>query len=53
MHGDELYSHAGDDGTDFDAFENENVADDPSNAAVKAQLLALLSTRWRRGHTLN
>jgi len=48
--GDELYSHDGDDGTDFDAFENENVADDPANAAIKAQLFALLEARWQRGH---
>jgi len=26
--GAELYSHAGDDGTDFDAFENVNQLDD-------------------------
>ena len=51
LHGDfnrrvarELYDHAGDDGGDhdFDAFENENVAEDPANADVVSQLRDLL-----------
>jgi len=32
----EFYSHVGDLGTDFDAFENENVASDPKNAKLMA-----------------
>jgi iduronate 2-sulfatase len=30
--GHELYSHVGDDGTDFDAFENTNEAERPANS---------------------
>ena len=37
----ELYDHEGDDGTDFDAFENENLAGRPG---VKAVELALHET---------
>ena len=36
----ELYSHAGDDGTSLEAWDNENVA--AGNAAVAAQLRARL-----------
>jgi len=38
--GEELYSHVGDDGTDFDAFENENC--NASEPQVAATLRALL-----------
>ncbi len=40
--GHELYSHVGDDGTDFDAFENRNEADDSDKAKVVETLSALL-----------
>ena len=46
---DELYSHAGDDGTGvnaMDAWENANVADDPANAATRGALFALLKAEF-------
>jgi hypothetical protein len=42
--GEELYSHANDTGTDFDAFENANVVD--QNPLVRQQLMALLRARF-------
>lgn len=42
----ELYSHHGDTGADFDAFENENVAMQPGMAAVCTQLYEQLRQRW-------
>lgn len=45
----ELYDHAGDDGTDMDGYENENVATDPANAALVQQLGAQLRMRWDGG----
>ena len=53
--GHELYSHVGDDGSDFDAFENRNEADDSDKAEVVGTLRALLhavvanQTRISRG----
>eukprot|EP01047_Picozoa_sp_COSAG01_P029778 COSAG01_NODE_2054_length_8538_cov_4.853656_7_plen_936_part_00 len=46
----ELYDHAGDDGTDFDKFENANVASDAANAAVVTKLHAAVVRRF--GHCL-
>ena len=43
----ELYTHAGDDGSSFDAFENENLAYTPEYAAVVAELSAALRLGWR------
>ena len=42
----ELYSHQGDDGTDFDAFENENVVHD--NPDVVEQIHALAVAHWSK-----
>ena len=42
MTGVELYAHAGDDGTSFDAWENVNVAGDPQHAAAEAELASML-----------
>jgi iduronate 2-sulfatase len=42
--GEELYSHANDAGTDFDAFENVNVVE--QNADVRQELMALLRKRF-------
>ena len=42
----ELYPHTGDTGTDFDAFENANMADDPAHAATKQKLLAVAIQQW-------
>ena len=39
----ELYQHSGPDTSDFGASENENVANDPHNAATKASLSAALA----------
>ncbi|XP_065191297.1 iduronate 2-sulfatase-like [Sycon ciliatum] len=38
----ELYDHAGDTGTDFNAFENENLAAEPSMQAVVKEMHVLL-----------
>ena len=47
----ELYAHAGDDGTSFDAFENINVAERPENAEVVAQLMEQLKlTQKQHAH---
>jgi len=45
----ELYDHSGDDGTDMDGFENENVAADPANAGLVLQLGAQLRAGWDGG----
>ena len=42
----ELYQHSGPDTSDFGASENENVANDPHNAATKAKLSAALRARF-------
>jgi hypothetical protein len=40
--GRELYAHKGDDGTSFDEFENENLAQDPAYASLVQQLHSTL-----------
>ena len=42
----ELYSHFGDDGSDFDAFENDNVAGDPQHATVIEALHRMAVARF-------
>ena len=42
----ELYSHSGDTETDFDAFENENVAE--ANAKVVAAHYAIAKKQWAK-----
>ena len=42
----ELYSHAGDKESDFDAFENENVA--AANPDVVAKHLAIARAHWEK-----
>ena len=44
--GEELYDHEGDDGSDFDAYENVNLATKPSFAGTKAKLLAALRDKF-------
>ena len=44
--GEELYDHAGDDGTDFDAFENVNLASAPEHKATRDELLQLLKVQF-------
>lgn len=44
--GEELYLHGDDDGSDFDAFENENVVADPAYASVVKDLFARAKTQW-------
>jgi iduronate 2-sulfatase len=44
--GEELYDHEGDDGSDFDAYENVNLATKPSFAGTKAKLLATLRAKF-------
>eukprot|EP00048_Salpingoeca_helianthica_P020164 m.5170 g.5170 ORF g.5170 m.5170 type:complete len:511 (-) comp4470_c0_seq2:36-1568(-) len=46
----ELYAHTGDDGTSFDDWENENVADDPAHADTVAQLHATLVAAFQNDH---
>lgn len=43
----ELYSHIGDAGDCFDCFELENVAYDPANAQLVAQLSQRLRAGWQ------
>ena len=52
--GTELYSHAGQKPhpLDFNAWENENVADDATNAAAITQLRAKLWLRFKTGADL-
>lgn len=45
----ELYSHVGDVESDFDAFENVNLASDASHASVKAQMFATAKAHWDTG----
>jgi hypothetical protein len=45
----ELYAHGGDEESDFDMFENENVASDPAHAAVLEKLHAMAVEQWSRG----
>ena len=42
----ELYNHAGDDGRDFDTFENVNLADDDAYASVREKLHAIALDHW-------
>ena len=42
MTGVELYTHTGDDGTSFDAWENVNVAGRPQYAAIESELATML-----------
>jgi iduronate 2-sulfatase len=51
VHARELYDHAGDDGTDYDKFENKNEASDPANAAVVSKLHARIVSKF--GHCLS
>merc|ERR1711879_711725 len=44
----ELYSHAGDKESDFDAFENANLASDSHYADVVAQHHALAVAHWSK-----
>ena len=46
MYGEELYNHTGDDGADFDAFENANVVNASENQLVRNNLLTALRTRF-------
>ena len=43
----ELYGHVNDTGTEFDRFENENVAE--GNAAVVKSMYALAKAHWSKG----
>jgi hypothetical protein len=45
--GEELYSHEGDDGKDFDAFENENLAAQPAHKATRDELFAMLREKFQ------
>ena len=44
--GEELYPHAGDVGASMDAFENVNLANDATHAAVQAEMFALAVAHW-------
>lgn len=46
MYGEELYDHAGDDGADFDAFENANAVNASANQQTRYTLLAALRARF-------
>ena len=50
VHGEELYTHVGDTGTDFDAFENTNLATDdatkPTRQTLNALILEQFDTPW-------
>ena len=46
----QLYSHAGDDGSCFDCFENVNLAGDARYSDVVAQLSRQLRAGWRAEH---
>ena len=43
----ELYDHLGDDGGDMDFYDQANVASDPANAQVVAELAAMVRGGWR------
>ena len=45
----ELYAHSGDDESNFDMYENENVASNPANAEVVSHLHAMAEAQWSRG----
>lgn len=42
----ELYSHQGDEESDFNAFENENVA--AANADIVQEMLAVAKVQWSK-----
>ena len=44
----ELYDHRGDQGGDMDAYEQDNVVDDPRHKAVVAQHRRILREGWRK-----
>jgi iduronate 2-sulfatase len=46
FYAEELYSHHNDTGTDHDAYENANVADQAQHTALKEQLWTLLQSRF-------
>ena len=46
LNGSELYDHDGDDGSDFDAFENTNLAGSPAHASDVQRLSELLRTKY-------
>ena len=46
MVGEELYEHKGDDGTDFNAFENINLAPDSGTASLRKSLFERLLKRF-------
>ena len=45
----ELYDHSNDTESDFDAFENRNLATDPAHNDTLKHLLQLLETTWDNG----
>ena len=47
-YGVELYTHKGDDGTNFDTFENVNVASDPQYADDVKRLHAMAVAHWSK-----
>ena len=44
----ELYDHREDDGDDFDAYDQENVATDPANADVLKQHAQMVRDGWTK-----
>ena len=46
----ELYDHRGDDGRDFNAWENVNLAQEPAFAPVVTRLRAALAAQFARAH---
>jgi arylsulfatase A-like enzyme len=50
LHAEELYPHEGDEGTDFDLYENENLANSsalqPAKEALQARLLQHFAGDW-------
>eukprot|EP01060_Flectonema_neradi_P039839 TRINITY_DN8923_c4_g1_i1.p1 TRINITY_DN8923_c4_g1~~TRINITY_DN8923_c4_g1_i1.p1 ORF type:complete len:528 (+),score=94.25 TRINITY_DN8923_c4_g1_i1:43-1626(+) len=43
----ELYDHHGDDESDFDAFENDNLANDPTSRDLAIKMRDLLRANWK------
>ena len=43
----ELYDHRTDEGDDFDAYDQVNLASDPDYASVAAQGAAIVRAGWR------
>ena len=43
----ELYDHENDDGSDMDFYDQVNVASDPANAQVVAELAAMVRGGWK------